>query len=400
MNAHDNRMSRRTLMAASGAIAGLGAVGAGQAEAKPKTPKGASWSKRATDTYALIRKYFHIDNGSHLYHERYPYTPDAGDRYYSFEWPFSQVHGASLDLLGMRGATKKMKAWHASDQIGQTRYWQTAGSTGLPGHASYPVAPWAGGGDFFYDDNEWVALIALQRVLMGLGSKADIVEAKAVFELVVSGWDTDPNHPAPGGVFWTQAPWSQDRNTVSNMPGAEVALRLYLLTKEERYLEWALKMYTWTNETLQRDDGLYEDNIKLDGSIDRTIWSYNQGVPIGVNTLLYRATGDAAYLTEAQRIADAASEFYANGALEKQPPFFNSIYFKNLLLLASETGDRTAHARMSEYAQWAWDTMRQPNGLFIFPNDDPNRAELIENAAMVQIMAVLAWNPKDWGKLY
>ncbi|MGJ6979170.1 glycoside hydrolase family 76 protein [Aestuariimicrobium soli] len=400
--ATSKRTSRRSFAKAAGAL-GLAAAGLAAtpltARAQRVVP-GPVWGQRAAQSWESLQRHFATDDGSHLVRERFPYEPD-NDNPYSYEWPFSQVHGAALDLTGMVGAGSRFDGALADAAIGQSRYWSKAGSTGLPGHASYPMDPWGWGGDFFYDDNEWVGLIDVQRHLMLGGAPSDLDEAKAIFELVVSGWDTDPTHPAPGGVFWTQAPWSTDRNTVSNMPGAELGLRLHLITGEARYLEWSLKMYEWTNATLQRPDGLYHDNIKLSGDIDRTIWSYNQGVPIGVNTLLYLATRDKKYVVEAQRIADAAAAFYANGALEKQPPFFNSIYFKNLLLLASVTGKVDAHRRMGEYASWAWANRRDASsGLFYFPNDDPTRSEVIENAAMVQIMAVLAWQQRDWSKLY
>ena len=54
------------------------------------------------------------------------------------------------------------------------------------------------GGDKFYDDNEWVGLAKLQLYLTS-GDKAALERAKAIFKLVVSGWDTDASHPAPGG---------------------------------------------------------------------------------------------------------------------------------------------------------------------------------------------------------
>lgn len=106
-------------------------------------------------------------------------------------------------------------------------------------------------------------------------------EARRISDLVESGWDVDPTHADPGGVFWTQAPWSTDRNTVSNMPGAELALRLFQLTGERRYLDRAQKYHTWTNRYLQRPDGLYSDHLGLDGTIEPTVWSYDQGFPSG-----------------------------------------------------------------------------------------------------------------------
>ena len=50
------------------------------------------------------------------------------------------------------------------------------------------------------------------------GDKASVTGEVRASTSSLSGWDDDPSHPAPGGVFWTQAPWSRDRNTVSNGP--------------------------------------------------------------------------------------------------------------------------------------------------------------------------------------
>jgi hypothetical protein len=106
---------------------------------------------------------------------------------------------------------------------GLRRYWD--GRSQPPGYDSYVRFRLGGGGDKFYDDNEWVGL-ELLRIHHLIGNPDVFNRARQVFDLVVSGWDDDSSHPAPGGIFWTQAPWSQDRNTVSNAPGAELGLRL------------------------------------------------------------------------------------------------------------------------------------------------------------------------------
>jgi hypothetical protein len=124
-----------------------------------------------------------------------------------------------------------------------------------------------------------------------------------IFDLVVSGWDTDPAHPCPGGVFWTQAPWSSDRNTVSNagsagrtapLPGDARSRPVDLVEPDVRLgadqhggTERCVLGTTWG----------------LAGNIEKTQWSYNQGVMIGAGVLLYRATGRRRYLTEARDTA-------------------------------------------------------------------------------------------------
>jgi hypothetical protein len=354
--------------------------------------------QRAVAAYDAMQEYMYSGDGSSLYRERYP--SGADDRPYSFEWPFSQAHVATLDLTGLPGALGRSYDDDLADrEIGQARFWNAdGGTTGLPGHDSYPRAPYGDGGDIFYDDNEWVALAEVQKHL-ATGDDAALDRAKEIFELVVSGWDTDPDHPAPGGVFWTQADWSDDRNTVSTMPGAQLATRLHMITGEQRYLDWALRMVEWTDEHMLAPNGLYWDNIKLDGSIDRTQWSYNQGVPVGTYTLLYQATGEQRYLDKAEAIAEASYRYYViEGRLPGQPMYFNSIWFKNLLLLESVTGTTTYRHAMADYAGHQWRTQRDPEtGLF---NAGDEHTELLEQAAMVQIYATLAWPRERAAILY
>jgi predicted alpha-1,6-mannanase (GH76 family) len=263
------------------------------------------------------------------------------------------------------------------------------------------VGSYGSGGDFFYDDNEWVGLLDVQRQLTD-GDPAALARAKQLFSLVVSGRDSDPSHAAPGGVFWTQAPWSTDRNTVSNMPGAELGLRLFQITGQRSYLDWSLRMYSWTNRYLQRPDGLYNDHLGLQGTVEPTVWSYNQGVPVGVNVLLYQVTKDRHYLDEARRIAAAADRYFgSDGRLAAQPAFFNSIYFKNLLLLESVTGGSRYRTAMQAYGDQVWTSNRDATtGLFTFGSGASGGTQLLEQAAMVQIYAVLAWSPAQWRNLY
>ncbi|UYO97739.1 glycoside hydrolase family 76 protein [Microbacterium sp. M28] len=355
-------------------------------------------SGRAQEAFAAMQTAFLVDDGSGLYREQIPV--EAEDRPYAFEWPFSQAHIAIADLANQPGIHgRQYDEALVVAAAAQEHYWDAdGGATGLPGYASYPVGEYGEGGDYFYDDNEWVGLLDVQRFLTD-GDEAALSRAEEIFALVVSGWDTDPTHPNPGGVFWTQAPWSSDRNTVSNMPGAQLGLRLYQITGEQYYLDWSLRMYDWTNENLQRPDGLYSDHVDLAGTIEPTVWSYNQGVPVGVNVLLYQATGDERYLAEAERIADAAYRYYVTeGRLDDQPAFFNSIFFKNLLLLESEIGGTTYRSAMQDYADRVWAEQRDPaTGLFVF---DGEHTQLLEQAAMTQIYAVLAWTPSQWRNLY
>ena len=383
----------RGILSSGAAAMVVAALVSTPASADPGTVNAA----RAEASYQALQRF--LSAGNDLYVEQRPAA--TGDNPYSYEWPFSQVHQATVNLLGVPGGVGRQASADLSGvAAGQEHYWNAAGSTtGVPGYDSYVPAPLGSGGDLFYDDNEWVGLTKAQQYLM-TGDRTALARAEQIFTLVESGWDTDTSHADPGGVFWTQASWSTDRNTVSNMPAAELGLRLYQITHKREYLDWSLRMYEWTNRYLQSPSGLYFDHVSLTGQVETTFWSYNQGVPVGVDVLLYQLTHDPTYLRRAERIASAAYDYYVTqDRLTGQPPFFNSIFFGNLLLLESVTGGHRYRDAMADYADQLWQTVRDPaTGLFVF--DSGGVTETIQQAAMVQIYALLAWPAGRYGVLY
>lgn len=352
---------------------------------------------RALASYDALQKYFYQQDGSDLYLEEYPLQ--SSDNPYSYEWPFSQAYIATLDLSAVpEAAGRNFRSALANREAGQERYWNTTGTTGLPGYDSYARSPYGNGGDKFYDDNAWVALAKIQQYLT-TGDQSALARAKQLFTLIVSGWDTDATHADPGGVFWTQATWSTDRNTVSNMPPAEIGLRLHQITGDRDAFNWAKRMYDWTNAHLQTPEGLYWDHLDLQGKIETTIWSYNQGVPVGVNVLLSQITGERSYLHKAEQTANAALAYYGTSGLYNQPAYFNSIFFKNLLLLQSVAQNQNYVNAMQTYADTVWQNNRDTtSGLFHF--NGSAQTQLLEQAAMTQIYAALSWKASAYHKFY
>lgn len=347
-------------------------------------------TERAAASYKALNTYF--DAGKGLLLEEYP---NHQTNPYAYIWPYSQAVIAAENLAG---TPLKGHRWAAEAEMrldGYKPYWNT--TTTPKGYDSYLRPPLGHGGDKFYDDNEWIGLNLIQH-FKRTGDRSSLSRAEEIFDLVVYGWDDDPSHPCAGGVFWTQAPWSQDRNTVSNGPGAELGLHLYLLTKEKSYLTWSKKMYDWTQKCMLAPNGLYWDHIDLAGNIEKTQWSYNQGVMIGASTLLYKATGEKKYLDNAKSVAAASLAFYGSeDRLWKQPSRFNSIYFKNLFILETVVPNPAYRATMKAYSDRAWAEARDPKtGLFHF---DDKPVQLLEQAGMVQIDALLGWPRWKHGQL-
>ena len=313
---------------------------------------------------------------------------------YSYVWPLSQALLAALGLAGM----PEIGGRYLSDVQGYLRalaiYWEPRWTP--PAYASYPPPPHGGGGDIYYDDNAWVAVPLIQYARQ-TGDRSAINAAEAVFTFLLSGWDEDPEHPAPGGIFWVDAGWNRNRNTVSTAPTALAGLHLFELTGSSRYIDWAVTMVEWLNRYLRSPEGLYWDHIRLDGGIDEGIFAYNQGAMIGAHLMLERVTGDRAWADAARRTADAMLRLYAVEGLGSQVPYFTALFARYLLPLWVRTGDARYRGFVEEYAAWAWTERRNPESdLFQFefqPGASGIEQAILWQAAMVQVNALLTWTP-------
>jgi hypothetical protein len=333
-------------------------------------------------------------------------------------WLTARALAGAVDLLGvraeLRGGFDAESAVNAHLRALEA-YWDAPAE--LPAYASDLIGS-RFGGDRYYDDNAWVglALAQLERLRPGHGHAQ---RAQALFAFALGGWDARPDVPGTGGVFWVEQQrglglTNHDRNTVSSAPNAQLGLHLAELgagDDDARRYARAHDMYAWVNATLDAGGeagapgtGLFFDKVRGDGTIDRTLWSYNQGSMIGANVLLARQSGldpaaRAGYLARAEAIAAKALRHYA-GAYESQPPAFNAILFRNLLQLSAATPDaglrQQIRAAMSAYAEAAWASHRDRHDRFRFGRGGPT---LLHQSAMVQVYALLAWDPDDYGVL-
>lgn len=161
-----------------------------------------------------------------------------------------------------------------------------------------------------YDDAIWAGIDMAD--LYGFTRDNWYLEkAKSVYAFMLSGMDDKLG----GGVYWSEDdkndPTKASKNTCANAPGAVMCLKLYNATQDVQYLEKAKEIYAWTKANLQDPlDYLYFDNIKLDGSRGTTKFSYNSGQMLQAAALLYSATEDEAYLTDAKNVAAACYNYF------------------------------------------------------------------------------------------
>ena len=152
-----------------------------------------------------------------------------------------------------------------------------------------------------------------------------------------------------------------------------MSARLYLVTHQASYLQWAQKELSWFNASgLINSSNLINDGLTTTCQNNgQTTWTYNQGVILGGLAALYQATHDQAYLTEAEQIANAAISTLvsANGILTEpcsgscpsQNPDqtqFKGIFIRNLDALYQVTGDQAYLAFIDRNATSTWENDR------------------------------------------
>lgn len=395
-------VSPSALVHPSALTGGTGAgAGAGKSPASPTTskqparaaPKGALRGNpaRALLAFGAMQTYFYVQ-GTGLY---------RGEPY-SYLWPFSQALAATVSVANIPGQAARFQRELHARLYGLQRYWgapreyQAFGASTGTSLRSYngAVAPPLGpGGPSYYDDNEWVG-IELVRLYEANHNQAALEQAEQIMDFVMAGWQNDPELACPGGLPFSNAETNTDRNTVTDGPAAELGAQLYGITHEQRYLDFAEMAYEWVRQCLLRPSGLYADHIERGGEIEPTLWSYNQGTMMGAGTLLFKLTGNSAYLFQARQTARAALAYFTPARLAIENPFFASVYFRNLLYLDSVTHDPPGPRAAQAYVNEAWQSFRLKSGLFV--TGSPPVAQLLTQAAIVQIYALLSTSPTTY----
>ncbi len=357
---------------------------------KPKKPALHGDPLRALLAFEAMQRSYYIQ-GSVLYN---------GEPF-SYLWPFSQALAATVSLANVHGIPASFSLELHARLVGLQSYLDTNNSGAPEGTftstlAAFDgtVAPPAGpGGTKYYDDNDWVG-IELMRVYELTHKPAVLGSAEAIMAFEMAGWQGSPQLACPGGIPFSNNAENTDRNTVSTAPAAELAIQLYKVTGNVQYLQFAEMAYEWVRRCLLQPNGMYADHINASGVVEPMLWSYGQGTMIGAGTLLYQATGNGAFLYQARQTAKAALAYFTPERLGSEIPFFPSVYFRNLLYLDSVTRDPPGPKLAQSYVDYAWQHLRLRNNLFVAGS--PAAAQLLVQAAIVQIYALLSSTPSTY----
>lgn len=357
---------------------------------KPSKPVLKGNPLRALRAFEAMQSYYYVQ-GSGLY---------AGEPF-SYLWPFSQAFAATVSMSNVPHLPIAIAREVHARLIGLRDYLD-ANNSGAPEGiytstlAAFDgtVAPPAGpGGAKYYDDNDWVG-IELARIFKQTRNSGALGYAEGIMAFEMAGWSTDQTLACPGGIPFSNSVENVERNTVTNAPAAELGVQLYKITGDVQYLRFAEMAYNWVRACLLQPSNLYADHIRPHGVVDQTLWSYNQGTMIGAGTLLYQATGNSAYLYQARQTAAAALAYFTPQRLGEENPFFPSVYFRNVLYLDSVTRDPPGPKLAQSYVDYAWQHLRLSNDIFVAGS--PASAQLLYQAAIVQIYALLSSSPSTY----
>jgi hypothetical protein len=346
----------------------------------PTTPAHADYAKIAQQETDYIQTHFY-DPATKRYFIKYPGTD------YSDSW------GNGVELALLVDATRYNSAKYGpmlnDFSQGLAAYWNPSGP--VPGYNATMSGP--NGTDRFYDDNAWLAT-DFAEAYSATGDPQYLKKAWATQNFVLSGWDDKLG----GGIYWNID--KQSKNTCSNGPAATASLLLADLSHNHDQLTWAMKIMTWTDKTLQDNDGLYWDNIDLKVKIDTTKWSYNSAMMIWNNVILSQQLGDAAYLKEAKRIADAALTRWTDpktGSLQltEDSPLFTHLLCESLIKLYVATHNIKYLNAVRSEASFAYRYAHIDGGGFsdkwTTAAHDPNEKQsLILSAAAARIFWMLS----------
>lgn len=355
--------------------------------------------ERATATLDSIYRYYGISD-TPLLRENYPFDADYRAGYlaseeqaqpnpYSYLWPYSGTLSAVSALMETDPSCERL----LDERVlpGLSQYLDTLRKPAA--YASYVnTAP---ASDRFYDDNIWLG-IDFCDLYATTGEERFLDRARMIWQFIESGMDD----VLGGGIYWCEQS-RRSKNTCSNAPGAVYALKLYAATKDARYLEQGKALYAWTRERLEDPtDGLYFDNVSLEGKVSPAKFAYNSGQMIQAGVLLYRATGESAYLEEAKRTAAACYERFfepfdpGDGTsvrvLTKGNVWFSAVMVRGLIELYEEDGVSTYVDAVRQSLDSAWERARDGHGLFETDFTGVDRQEkkwLLTQAAMVEMFA-------------
>lgn len=200
----------------------------------------------------------------------------------------------------------------------------------------------------YYDDNAWIGLALLEH--------GDLDGAARVLGFLREGCVLRPSGAV--GVRWVEG--GEALHACSTGSTGLVALRLAVATGEPgdgplRQLAAGCAAFL---ETLLDGDGLVADHLRADGTVDPGVYTYNQGLLVGL-------LGGLGRTDEAVALADRVRAAFDDERLWRHAPAFDAILVRELLRLDAVRPEAGLRAWSAAYLARVVTQARDPRtGLF------------------------------------
>lgn len=324
-----------------------------------------------------------------------PSTPEYSD--HAFVWGYGAVVSAFSAIVQTTSNLEFRIGYEAEIKATLDRYYNTAKQ---PNCFACFTNSWD---NRLYDDAIWIG-IDMADLYDYTGDSWYLEKARSVYEFMLSGMDDKLG----GGVYWSEDdkndPDKASKNTCSNAPAAVMCLKLHQATGNDEYLQKAREIYAWTKENLQDPvDYLYFDNMKLDGTRGTTKFSYNSGQMIQAGVLLYNATGEEQYLTDARNVAEASYKYFFGrfvspytgeqfNIIKDGHRWFNAVMMRGFAELNKVEPNETYTDAIYKTLEHAWTNTRdEASGLFLknFTGTEygDNPGDILQQGAIAEMFA-------------
>lgn len=210
----------------------------------------------------------------------------------------------------------------------------------------------------YNDDTAWWGLAWVDAYdLTGVSDYLTTAEADA--NHINQYWDST----CGGGVWWSDS--ETYKNAITNALYVELNAALHnRIPGDTVFLQRAEAGWTWfQNSGMINSSNMINDGLtSACANNGETAWSYNQGVPLAALTELYKATGNASYLTEAETLANASTTnatlnpggiLFDNGG-GADVPTFKGVYVRDLGALNDEVSGKPYTSYLQRQASSAY----------------------------------------------
>jgi uncharacterized protein YyaL (SSP411 family) len=159
-------------------------------------------------------------------------------------------------------------------------------------------------GTKYVDDNSLTGMAYLDayEVTSGTDKAAYLDKAKQCANWLIQSGLFDATY---GGGFW----WNTERKvkpTQTNGVALQLFSKLYVITSDKIYLDWATSVNTWLNSKMYDSaTGLYVWQFEETGIRNNAIFTYDNAIMVEAFLLYAQATKDNSYVSKAQAVGNS-----------------------------------------------------------------------------------------------